>query len=546
MSSIRGRWFGIAVAGVLAAACSEAPSAPSTLPAPTELRAEASARQVTLRWAAVAGAETYVLERASGEGAFAPLAEVSATVYTDTAVAPQTLYRYRVAARRGGSVGPAAEIRVTTSARPVVLLEADIVRDRTLTPDTLYRLATFVHVKAPATLRILAGTRIEGLPGSALFIERGAKIDAQGTASAPIVLTSAQPEGQRQPGDWGGLVVIGNARINRSAPVLLEGTGTGPSNPPLDYGGGTDDNDSSGTLRYVRVEFAGFGPLPDAELNSFTFAAVGRGTRCEYLQSLAGLDDSFEWFGGTVDCRYLVSYESGDDHFDASEGYRGRVQFAIALQTTILPPRPGAGQPSNDPQGVENDGCAGSNCPSGQNSTPYTEPVWANFTLVGTGPGVSLPPAGGLGVLLRRGTAGHYVNFIVARWPNAALSLRDAATQERLQAGLLSVRHMLLVDNARVFQEGSNQFALDPAAAALEVRAEPAASVFVSLPATPTAATLDWTPAPTFPARSGGASSFSGRLAELAGAFVVPTPYRGAADPNGPKWWQGWTAYARN
>ena len=533
------------VSSVLAA-CTDDPSGPAALAAPTELRAEASARQVTLRWNAVSGAEAYRLERAIGDGAFSPLAETTATAYTDTALTPQTSYRYRVAARRGETLGPATEIRVTTSARPVALLDGDIVRDRTLSPDTLYRLATFVHVKAPATLRILAGTRIEGLYGSALLIERGAKIDAQGTAAAPIVFTSAQPEGQRQPGDWGGLIVIGNARINRTPPVLLEGTGTGPSNPPLDYSGGSDDNDSSGVLRYVRVEFAGFGPLPDAELNSFTFAAVGRGTRCEYLQSLAGLDDSFEWFGGTIDCRYLVSYESGDDHFDAAEGYRGRVQFAIALQTTILPPRPGAGQPSNDPQGVENDGCHGSNCPSGQNSSPFTEPVWANFTLVGTGPSVPLPPAGGLGVLLRRGAGGHYVNFVVARWPNAALSLRDATTQDRLQAGLLSVRNFLLVDNARTFQEGSNQFAVDPAAAALDVRTEPAASVFVSLPGTPTTATLDWTPAPNSPARSGGLTSFAGRLAELAGGFVVPTPYRGAADPSGPKWWQGWTSYARN
>ncbi|MEY4010621.1 MAG: hypothetical protein RLZZ93_1313, partial [Actinomycetota bacterium] len=120
----------------------------------------------------------------------------------------------------------------------------------------------------------------------------------------------------------------------------------------------------SGTLKYVRIEFAGYATATDQELNTLTLAAVGSGTTIEYVQSLYGLDDSFEWFGGAVDGKYLVSYESGDDHFDMSEGYQGRLQFLIAYQSGLVIPRAGAGNSSNDPQGIENDGCNGTGCAS--------------------------------------------------------------------------------------------------------------------------------------------------------------------------------------
>ena len=171
---------------------------------------------------------------------------------------------------------------------------------------------------------------------------------------APIVFTSQRSVGARSPGDWGGLIIVGNARNNRTGNIIVEGSDgsvVGANSAGVVYTGGSNDDDNSGTLRYVRVEFGGYATLTDAELNSFTFAAVGRGTTLEYLQSMAGLDDSFEWFGGTVNGKYLVSYESGDDHFDGSEGYRGMNQFLIALQTTYLTPRPGAGAVSTDPQG---------------------------------------------------------------------------------------------------------------------------------------------------------------------------------------------------
>jgi hypothetical protein len=431
----------------------------------------------------------------------------------------------------------------------------NITADRTLYADTVYKLSGFIKVANGATLTIQPGTKIVGdydVPGSSLFVLRGAKIKAIGTAEKPIVFTSERPVGQRRPGDWGGLILVGNARINRSSPVILEGTGTGANNPQVDYSGGTNDEDDSGELRYVRVEFAGYATAPDAELNSFTLAAVGSKTRLSYLQAMSGLDDSFEWFGGTVDGKYLISYESGDDHFDSAEGYRGRNQFLIAFQSTILEPRPAGGNVSSDPQGFEVDGCHGANCLNGQDSQPYTTPLFANFTVVGTGPGVVDATSGGIGMMLRRGTGGYYVNGAVARWPRAAISLRDAATKARIDAGDLLLRNLLLVENGKTFDpqvQGSStmQYEIDPAANAIEVASGvKTASLFAGFPSVPTVEGLDWTPAATSPLRTGGLTTFPAALAARAGTFVVPTSYRGAVDPNGPKWWAGWTNYARN
>ena len=202
-----------------------------------------------------------------------------------------------------------ATVTVTYSitANPTVTLSGSIAASRTLTPDTNYVLRGFVYVNSGATLTINAGTKIVGdttALGSALFVLRGARIVANGTEAAPVVFTSQRSAGNRSPGDWGGLIVVGNARNNRAGNIIVEGSDgsvVGGNSAGVVYTGGTNDADNSGTLRYVRVEFAGYATLTDAELNSFTFAALGSGTTLEYLQSVTGLDDSFEWFGGTVD-----------------------------------------------------------------------------------------------------------------------------------------------------------------------------------------------------------------------------------------------------
>ena len=433
-------------------------------------------------------------------------------------------------------------------------ITADITANRLFSAETTYTLSGFIKVMNGATLTIQPGTKIIGdfdVPGSSLFVLRGARINAVGTADRPIVFTSERTSG-RQAGDWGGLIIVGNGVINRADPTILEGTGTGATNPAVNYGGGNNNADNSGTLSYVRVEFAGFATAADQELNSFTFAALGSGTQLSYLQSLYGLDDSFEWFGGAVDAKYLVSYESGDDHFDASEGYVGRNQFMIAYQSVRPDARAAAGTLSSDPQGIENDGCNGANCLSGQTSLPRTDPMFANFTLVGTGVGVVDATSGGIGMMIRRGSAGHYVNGVVARWPRAAMSLRDQSTIDRITDGSLVVRNIFLAENGPAFQAAAGttlQGSVNMTTNNIEVAAATttAASVFLALPATPaSAASLDWSLGTAAAARTGGTGAFTGTTATKAGAFVSGTAYRGAADPAGPKWWAGWTNYARN
>lgn len=452
-------------------------------------------------------------------------------------------------------------------------LTTDITANRTLYAETTYTIRGFVHVLSGATLTIQPGTTVKGdfaTIGSSLFVLRGAKIQAVGTADKPIVFTSSQPAGSRAPGDWGGLIIVGNGIINRTGSIEVEGTNTcggcttSGSNYQVLYSGGTANDDDSGELRYVRVEFAGYAPSNGNELNSFTFAAVGSRTKLSYLQSLAGLDDAFEFFGGAVDADHLVSYESGDDHFDQSEGYVGRLQYAIGLQSTVLTPRSGAGSPSTDPQGIENDGCNGTGCTNSFNQTPYTIPVIANFTLVGTNATASSGTNGGFGMMIRRGTGGYYVNGILARWPRGGISLRDNDTYARagsvptpdMATTDLAIKNVLLVETPTMFQTGTGQNAFDASGNALvNNTTATTASLFTAFPATidvnTTEAAFDWTPSATSAAASGGMSTFSGKLAAKVatatptGLTIAGTAYVGAAAPGGAKWWQGWTRYAQ-
>jgi len=471
-----------------------------------------------------------------------------------------------------------ATVTYTITANPTVTISGSIAANRTLTPDTNYVLRGFVYVNSGATLTINAGTKIVGdttALGSALFVLRGARIVANGTEAAPVVFTSQRSAGNRSPGDWGGLIIVGNARNNRAGNIIVEGSDgsvVGGNSAGVVYTGGTNDADNSGTLRYVRVEFGGYATLTDAELNSFTFAAVGSGTTFEYLQSVSGLDDSFEWFGGTVDGKYLVSYESGDDHFDTSEGYRGRNQFLIAYQSTFLTPRAGAGAVSTDPQGFEVDGCNGGGCtaPAGGNAQSsgaadglWTMNVFANFTMIGVGASVTTPTNGGVGMVLRRGTGGYYVNGVVARWPRQAISVRDTTSNNRFQVDSLIARNLYFADNGSqnsgvTFDPTGTNFGQEAAFTArnsnitVAAGTVTAASLFTALPAggttAPAVAGFDWSPATGSPIATGGLSSFTAdpRIAARAGTFITATAYRGAAAPGGTKWWANWTNYARN
>jgi len=543
---------GTLLAGLTIVAACTNDNEPNDTP-PAGLTATAtSATAIHLAWTAASGATQYVIERATGAaGAFAEINRpaAGATTFDDTGLLPSTQYRYHIAAvRSSGTSAFSTEVSTQTNAAQQVNVTTDITTNTTWTAGNIYKLVGFRKIANGATLTIEAGTKIVGdfnTLGSSLFVLRGGRIVANGTADAPIVFTSSQPDGQRQPGDWGGLILVGNAIDNRSGTVNVEGTGTSADNPFIQYNGGTNDADNSGALHYVRVEYAGYATVQDAEFNSFSFAAIGSGTILDHLEALNGLDDSYEFWGGAVDGKYLVSYESGDDHYDMSEGYHGRLQFIIGFQSRVLVPRPLAGFTSQDPQGIENDGCQGNGCDLGFNSTPFTVPIIANFTLVGTGPGV-VPAAGGYGAILRRGTGGHYVNGIWARWPSAAIGYRDAESKTRETAGLLSIKNDLIVESPLALQAGQQVYDI-AANAVIFDQATTTASLFTKFPTTPAAASdFDWSLSATSPARTGGLTTFTGDLLTRAGAFVIGTAYRGAADPAGPKWWEGWTVYTRN
>ena len=536
-----------------------------------------SISSVVISFNSNAGDTSYDIERAEGAaGTFAAITNLPATTsgpvsYTDNGLKANTQYRYRVFANKGGLRSAASgEATVTTLpfGNAAATLTSDIVANRTLYADTAYTLSGFIHVANGATLTIQPGTTIKGdfnVLGSALMIMRGAKIQAVGTVDAPIVFTSSRAAGQRQPGDWGGLLLVGNAPDNRSGSVAIEGTGTDGNtvvsgkNYTVIYNGGTTATDNSGTLSYVRVEFGGFAPIQDNELNSFTFAAIGSGTRASYLQSLAGLDDSFEFFGGGFDLDHLVAFETADDVLDMSEGFSGRIQFVVAQSTVQLVPRTGAGFYSTDLEGIENDGCQGTGCDLGFNSVPLNIPLVANFTLIGCGQQSCMGAGGGHGMMLRRGTGGYYVNGVLARWSADGVSLRDVATYARGGSTLtpsadadLQIRNVFFAEtNSLMFQAPSaTQNALDATANNLTLSAATAASLFTAIPAVgsvPTSlAAFDFTPATGSPIASGGLATFTGAILAKAGTFVTPTTYMGGVAPGGPKWFQGWTSYSRN
>lgn len=571
----------VAMFALYAAACSDSNTGPSAPDPIVGLSTNAKgSSSIQLLFNSRAGDTSYDIERAEGPaGAFAQITNIPALAapgtisYTDAGLKVNTTYRYHVITNRSGLKSiPSGEASATTLTfgNASADITTDITASRTLYADTVYTLKGFIHVANGATLTIEAGTTIKGdyvTVGSSLWILRGAKIQAVGTADAPIVFTSSRPVGQRQPGDWGGLIIIGNAIDNRSGSLEVEGSGVdgtaivGGKNYQVLYSGGSVATDNSGTLSYVRVEFAGYAPALNAELNSFTFAAVGSGTRASYLQSMGGLDDSFEFFGGGFDIDHLVAYETGDDMFDMSEGFVGRLSFLIGFNSVQLTPRTGAGFFATDLQGIENDGCNGSGCDLGFNQAPFTVPLVTNFTLVGCGDVACVGSGGGYGIMLRRGTGGYYVNGIIARFPRGGVSLRDAETFAR--AGSVSVPDVatadLVVKNIyfteagnSIFQAGGGstvQNSLDLAGNTL-ASGSTAISQFTAVPAQgaipANAAAFDWTPPGTAAIATGGLATFTGKPGTKGGTAVTGTSYLGAAAPGGAKWWAGWTVYSRN
>ncbi|AMM51274.1 hypothetical protein TH61_08955 [Rufibacter sp. DG15C] len=280
------------------------------------------------------------------------------------------------------------------------VLQGTITANRTLDADTVYTLKGFVYVDNNATLTIEAGTLIKGEKSSqgTLIVKRGAKIMAQGTTEKPIVFTSNQPKGQRAPGDWGGVVILGKAKQNQTSEPVVEGG-------PDAYYGGTNDADNSGVFSYVRIEFAGYPLQPNKELNGLTMGAVGSGTKIDHVQVSFGGDDAFEWFGGTVNASHLVAYKNTDDMFDTDFGYSGRVQFALGVSDPNL---------WDVASGGASNGFESDNDGSGSTLTPLTTGIFSNVTIIG--PGANLPTGAqfGQGAHLKKGTSLSIRNSIIS------------------------------------------------------------------------------------------------------------------------------------
>ena len=546
---------------VLAACGDDDPVQPVRPPTPGNVVVTAtSSTGVRVTFDAVSGATSYLVQRTEAGGAYETAGSPTSNVFDDQGLEPNTQYRYRVASVRGRDTSAfSAERNITTlqAGRAQAILDGTnpIAVSRTLYADTVYVLKGFVKVAPGATLTIQPGTKIVGdtnTVGSSLYVLRGARLEANGTRDHPIVFTSQREAPHRKPGDWGGIVIIGRGVINRTAnPILTEG----PAGVSENYAGGTDNNDSSGSLRFVRIEFAGYDVSSGSgqELNSLSMYAVGRGTTLEYVQALAGLDDSFEWWGGAVDGRYLVSYESGDDHFDWTEGYRGRNQFLIAYQSTRLTPRSGAGTLSGDPRAFEGDGCdpgvAGCTLSATGASEPFSLPVFANFTVIGPGSLAGFP-ADGNALVARRGTGGVFVNGAIARWPGRAINIRDAFTDSLRLRDSLYIGYVVLAENGASYDPNGSGFGQEEKFAANGMTA--AAGATTTQFATVSAPNLDFTPVAAGSAATGGLTAFPARIGARVASFFGASPlqgtsYRGAASSDGAnKWWEGWTAHVTN
>lgn len=284
------------------------------------------------------------------------------------------------------AVYPTPNVDVTTS----------ITTDTRWTAGNTYYLRGQIYVKNNATLTIDAGVIIRAdhtAIGAGLFVTKGAKVNAIGTATNPIVFTSDNAVGARNKGDWGGVILLGKASFNINNGVNnIEGIAI---NTDTEYGGGLtpNDNDNSGILKYVRIEYGGYIYAPNQEINGLTFGAVGRGTTIDYVQVSFANDDSFEWFGGSVNCTHIVAFRGLDDDFDTDNGYSGNVQFALGVRDPQI---------SDNPLVSTSEGFESDNNASSTSVSPYTSAIFSNCTLLGPSYRLTLPSGGVLATGYKR------------------------------------------------------------------------------------------------------------------------------------------------
>lgn len=295
------------------------------------------------------------------------------------------------------------------------VLDSDITENVTLETGKTYTLNGGVHVKSGATLTIQPGVTIVAQHDETvdyILIEQGAKIDAQGTAAQPIVMTSEKKEA----GAWGGLHICGYAHTNN---------GSGKSeigNAPY---GGNNDADNSGTLKYIRLEYTGYAFDEEHEANGVSFYGVGNGTTVEHLQAYQGSDDGFEFFGGSVNVKYMVVTSCSDDSFDWTEGWNGKAQFLVAYQEG----ESSLGYACDCLMECDNNG-------TNNAATPVAHPTIANATLIGNGGDAQ-------GVRLRAGTQVELYNTIITG-KGKPLTVETNETENALKDGTSKLEYVAI------------------------------------------------------------------------------------------------------
>ncbi|WP_367389163.1 T9SS type A sorting domain-containing protein [Lewinella sp. LCG006] len=435
----------------------------------------------------------------------------------------------------------------TLSAQTVVnITDTDLEAGQTYnwTNDNTYVLDGLVYLEEGGRLNIQAGTVIRAKPNqgdnaSALIITRGAQIYAQGTATQPIIFT-AEDDDITDPGDftaqdrgeWGGLIILGYARVAR--PGGLDNIEGITVEPRTAFGGGDNpnDEDNSGVLRYVSIRHGGAALAPGDEINGLTLGGVGSGTEIDYVEVFANLDDGIEWFGGTVNVKHAAVSFCGDDSYDYDFGYRGNGQFWFSLQS----PEFATGRAG------EHDGA------NPDNQAPFSQPTIYNATYIGIGNGAtgSGGDANDFGILVRDNGGGFYNNSIFTGFPSVGLAIEDRDTEssfERLEAGDLAFANNTWFD----FGAGATAAALFKAVDQDEVEVASSATVAANLAASantftnPFLAGISRTPNGGLDPRLNANSTDLGGNPAAEDAFFQQVTYRGAFG-NSDLWLENWTA----
>lgn len=317
------------------------------------------------------------------------------------------------------------------------VVQGEITSNTTWTSNKTYLIKGYVYVKNNAVLTIEPGTiiRCDVLSTATLIITRGAKLVARGTESQPIVFTSSEAAGSRTYGDWGGLVILGNGKINAAGGTADVGAGINNSNGDGLYGG-TDDHDSSGSLRYVRIEFAGIQYQPDKEIPGLALAGVGARTEFDFLQISYCGNDGLHLAGGASRIKHLVIHRGYDSDISMDLGYRGLLQFCVILRDSAK-----ANASGTSGIDVQNDGIASS-------AQPYTNATISNFTILGpiTQPGTPYSSGYRNGIHLRRNGSCAVFNSAIAGYPRG-LMLDGQGSAQHLQADDIVIQSVILAGN---------------------------------------------------------------------------------------------------